>query len=81
MYDLKLEKLQERFRQRAEATPMAGLETGSGAPHVERRREIEAAEQHQKRSHNFAGMGSSSIRKSPSGSRQPHPILIYKIRL
>jgi len=50
MYDPKLEKLQERFRQTGEATPRAGLETGSGAHHVERRREIDAAEQHRKRS-------------------------------
>ena len=27
---------------------------------------------------NFAGMGSSSIRKSPSGSRKPHPVLILQ---
>jgi hypothetical protein len=57
MYDLKLEKLQERFRQTGEATPTAGLETGPGAPPRRAQREIEAAEQHRKRSHELRRNG------------------------
>ena len=50
MYDSKLAKMQQRFRESGETTPRAGLELGTRIHQGDRRRGIEADEQDRLRS-------------------------------